>query len=87
MGKRKIKNYTLEFKQASAKLAAESEQPVSHTAKGLGISSPTLHGWVNKYHPKQNRCPLQIRGRRKDLWPIINRPYSAQLRGLSCIEN
>ena len=50
MGKRKVKNYTLEFKQSSAKLAATSDQPVSRTAQDLGVNVNTLHGWVNKFH-------------------------------------
>jgi transposase-like protein len=52
MNKRKAKSYTLEFKQSSAKLAATSEQPISQTAKDLGVKASTLHGWVNMYHPK-----------------------------------
>jgi transposase len=52
MGKRKVQNYTEEFKQSSAKLAATSEQPISHTADELGIHPSTLHGWVQKYYPQ-----------------------------------
>jgi len=52
MSKRQVKNYTEEFKQSSAKLAANSDKPVTHTARELGISEATLHGWVNKYYPK-----------------------------------
>lgn len=52
MGKRKVQNYTSEFKRSSAKLAATAEQPISHTAKELGVNSTTLHGWVQKYHPQ-----------------------------------
>jgi len=51
MSKRKVTTYTLEFKQSSAKLAAESDQPVTHTARELGINSTTLHGWVKQYYP------------------------------------
>ena len=54
MSKRRVKNYTLEFKQSSAKLAAESDQTISATARDLGIKETTLHGWVTRYynHPK-----------------------------------
>ena len=45
--------YSEEFKRSSAKLAAESAQPISQTAKDLGINATTLYGWVDKYHPKQ----------------------------------
>ena len=51
MSNRKVTNYTLEFKQSSAKLAAETNQPVTHTAKELGVNATTLHGWVNQYYP------------------------------------
>ena len=51
MGKRKVRNYSLEFKQSSAKLAAESDQPISKTAKEIGVHEATLHGWVNRYCP------------------------------------
>ncbi len=51
MSKRKVKNYALEFKQSSAKLALETDQPISQTANDLGVNVNTLHGWVNKYYP------------------------------------
>ena len=45
----KKKIYSLEFKESSAKLAAESDQSVAKTAKDLGINENTLHGWMSKY--------------------------------------
>ena len=54
MNKRTVKTYSLEFKQSSAKLAFESEQPVSQTARELGVHFTTLHGWVNKFYPNRN---------------------------------
>ena len=51
MSKRHVKKYPLEFKQSSARLAAESKQPISTTAKELGINKVTLHGWVKHYYP------------------------------------
>ena len=53
MAKRKVKNYTIEFKQSSAKLAVTSDQALSKTAQELGVSTSTLHAWVRKYHPKE----------------------------------
>lgn len=53
MSKRALNNYSEEFKRSSAKLAAESAQPISQTAKNLGINATTLYGWVGKYYPKQ----------------------------------
>lgn len=49
MSKQKLNTYTSEFKESSVKLALESDQPISHTAKNLGINVNTLHGWVHKY--------------------------------------
>ena len=40
------KQYTVEFKQSSARLASESEQSVLKTAKELGINPSTLHSWL-----------------------------------------
>lgn len=45
------KFYPEEFKQSSAKLAAESAQSISQIARDLGISPTTLCGWVKKYYP------------------------------------
>jgi transposase len=53
MKKRATTMYPLEFKESSAKLAAESSKPISQTAKDLGINMTTLHGWVKKFHPNQ----------------------------------
>ena len=53
MKQRKFKTYTTEFKQSSAKLAAESEKSITQTAHDLGVNVNTLHGWVNKYAIKQ----------------------------------
>ena len=51
MNKRHTTHYPEEFKVSSAKLAHESSQPVSQTARDLGIHPTTLHGWVAKYYP------------------------------------
>ena len=55
MANKTNKRYTLEFKQSSAKLAVESEQPISQTAKDLGINETTLYGWVSKFEPGRNK--------------------------------
>ena len=46
MSKSTTRSYSLEFKQSSAKLAVESDQAVSQTAKDLGVNETTLYGWV-----------------------------------------
>ncbi|GAA3536387.1 transposase [Zobellella aerophila] len=47
---KKANSYTAEFKEAAVKLAVESEQPVTQTARELGINVNTLHTWIRKYH-------------------------------------
>jgi len=42
MSKRKLLSYTEEFRQSSAKLGYESNQPVSKTAKYLSVNKTTL---------------------------------------------
>ena len=51
MSKRKVTNYTSEFRENAIKLALGSEQPVSQTADNLGINHNTLHTWISKYGP------------------------------------
>ncbi len=60
MSKRRVNSYTLEFKQSSARLAADSDQSISHTAKELGIHVTTLHGWVNRYHPNNKHTVTAV---------------------------
>ena len=57
MSKQKEKNYTLEFKQSSAKLAVESDQPICKTTSDLGIKETSLYNWVSKYHPDRRQKP------------------------------
>lgn len=51
MAKRKVTNYTEEFRKSTAKLAIDSKQALSVTAEELGVHVTTLHGWVKKYYP------------------------------------
>ena len=54
MNKKAIKkNYTEEFKRSSAKLAYESDQSISQTARELGVCPTTACGWVKKYYPNK----------------------------------
>lgn len=56
MSDQKYQVYSSEFKESSVKLAIESKQPISHTAKELGIKANTLYTWVDKYSkPKESR--------------------------------
>ena len=49
MSARKYNSYPPEFKESSAKLAIESDQPMSQTARELGISVKSLYSWVSVY--------------------------------------
>lgn len=64
MRNKNAKNYDLEFKQSSAKLAIESDKPISETARDLGINPNTLHGWIKKHgndnHRKKPVATTQI---------------------------
>ena len=53
MSQKKINSYTAEFKESAIKLAVESDQPVTQTARELGVNANTLHTWVNMYKDKQ----------------------------------
>ena len=47
--KHKPNSYSSEFRAGAVKLAIESDQPRSVTARELGINVNTLHTWVSKY--------------------------------------
>lgn len=47
---KKPPRYTTEFRQSAVKLAVESDEPISQTAKELGVNENTLHTWISKYH-------------------------------------
>jgi transposase len=55
MSKRSKSVYTVDFKQSSAKLAIESDQPISKTAKELGLNESTLYNWVCKFRPGESK--------------------------------
>ena len=42
----KLKNYNKEFKDRAIKFALTSSQPISKTAKKLGMNEATLYSWV-----------------------------------------
>ncbi|MDA7705534.1 transposase [Rickettsiales bacterium] len=55
MSNQKRNNYSSEFRSSSIKLALESEQPISHTARNLGININTLHTWIrNQSNSKES---------------------------------
>ncbi len=48
MSKENLQTNPSEFRESSVKLALESEQPITHTARDLGINPNTLHTWISK---------------------------------------
>jgi transposase len=55
MSQNKTNSYTAEFREAAVKLAVESDQSISHTARELGVNVNTLHTWIRKYHSQSKR--------------------------------
>jgi|ETNmetMinimDraft_23_1059889.scaffolds.fasta_scaffold61582_3 transposase len=55
MSKQHKSSYSLEFKQSSAKLAVESDQPIVQTARDLGINTTTMYSWVAKFYPNRSQ--------------------------------
>ena len=49
MSKQKQQAYSPEFRESAVKLANDSEYPISHVARELGINVNTLHTWISKY--------------------------------------
>lgn len=72
MKNKKMKEYTEEFKQESAKLAIKSDCSVDKTAQNLGVSSTALRNWIKKYSSgsvkeKANSMELEIKQLKKEL--------------------
>jgi transposase len=49
MNQEKPKIYTAEFRESAVKLANESDKPIAHTARDIGVNENTLHTWISKY--------------------------------------
>jgi transposase len=49
MNQEKPKVYTAEFRESAVKLANESDKPIAHTARDIGVNENTLHTWISKY--------------------------------------
>lgn len=55
MSKEKAPPYSAEFKARAVKLAIESDQPIAHTARDLGVNESTMHTWISKSHEGGDR--------------------------------
>jgi transposase len=54
--------YSSQFKQDAVKLAVESDQSISQTAKDLGVNGNTLYTWIKKYRqvkPSANKGSVE----------------------------
>jgi transposase-like protein len=58
MGRRqKRRRYSLEFKAEAVRLVRDTNESVSQIARDLGVSEPSLRGWVAEAQP-QPQPPL-----------------------------
>ena len=55
MSSRKYKQYPAEFRESSARLALEADQPISQTARELGVTAKRLYYWINVYSGSDER--------------------------------
>ena len=80
MSKERAVRYDEEYKRSCAKLAFDTDQPISKTAKELGVNPSTLYVWVNKYFPKDSSADVtsnlsmedEIQRLRKELHRVIH---------------
>ena len=65
--KRKVTNYSEEFRKSSAKLATDSDKTISVIAEELGLNMTTLSGWVKRYYPKSSDVDSNVLEKVKQL--------------------
>ena len=75
MSKRTYQRYSKEFKVEAVRLAAESEQPVTQVARGLGLRVNQIYKWRKALEEKQEGAFLNQRGR-----PPANQDKDAEIR-------
>ena len=51
MVRRRRIRYTPEFKAEALRRLQQSDQPIRHLARDLGVSAMTLHRWINAARP------------------------------------
>jgi len=58
MGRRqKRRRYSPEFKAEAVRLITESDESITHIARDLGVSEPSLRAWVEAARPRP-KTPL-----------------------------
>lgn len=50
--------YTAEFRASAVKLALETDQPITQTARELGVNPNTLHTWIG-IHRNKSGIPVK----------------------------
>ena len=53
----KYKHYDPSFRKQAVQLALSSDQPISKTAKDLGVLESTLYNWISKVKDKRSDLP------------------------------
>ncbi|SDI48251.1 Transposase and inactivated derivatives, partial [Sinosporangium album] len=53
---RQRKSFSPEYREEAVRLVIETSRPVAQVARELGISSHTLHNWVNTYRREQQEA-------------------------------
>ena len=61
MSNNKEKPYPSEFKESAVKLAIESTNPISQTARELGVNVNTLHTWIKQYSKPKDTASIRER--------------------------
>lgn len=60
MTKGKGNRYPTEFIESAVRLAIESDKPVAHTARELGLNVDTMYGWIKRHSkPKQTKANMR----------------------------
>ena len=68
--KRKLKQYTKEFRQEAIQLALKSGS-VINTATSLGVPGATLHTWINNLKKKGKLCKVDAESG-KDMSALVD---------------
>jgi len=57
--RKKVNVYPAEFRESAVKLAVESDQPITQTARELGVNCHPLHTWISK-NPRSEQVVQKV---------------------------
>ncbi len=60
MSANREKTYALEFRESSVKLAIESKNPITQTARELRVKASTLHTWISKHASSKSSVIIKL---------------------------